>query len=176
MYWQGMPFGGATILRHDPAMLVHTVRSAARAVSQDCPADDDGHDAEYHVECDSHEASTPSLLDSGPHGPLQLSEYEIQREHRVMLNTQLLLDLGIASSCLILPPAIPLSTRRQRLSSALLDCFCNLASGRRQRDSRMSWPLGRSAPSLPCPNSVPIATVPATIAPRFSLCASICSG
>jgi len=96
MYWQGVPFGGALVLRQAPALLALAVRTVCCRLGAGSHVDghvlvEVAHCAAADVDVDAaqlHDASTNRLC--------ELLDDEIQRKHRITVNQQHSLTSSLA--------------------------------------------------------------------------------
>ena len=92
MYWQGVPFGGASVLRQAPALLALAVRTVCCRL---------GAGSHVFVEV-AHRAAADvdvgaaQLHNASTHRLCELLDDEIQRKHRITLNQQHSLTFSIA--------------------------------------------------------------------------------
>jgi len=96
MYWQGVPFGGASVLRQAPALLALAVRTVCCRLGAGSHVD--GHvfvEVVHRAAADLDVGAAP-LHDASTHCLCELSDDEIQRKHRITLNQQHSLTFSLA--------------------------------------------------------------------------------
>jgi len=96
MYWQGVPFGGASVLRQAPALLALAVRTVFCQLGAGSHVDGHVFVEVAHRAVADVDVAAAQLHDASTHRLCELSDYEIQRKHLITLNQQHSLTSSLA--------------------------------------------------------------------------------